>query len=455
MNKMKNDINLSILRADEWYESESITGHEKWIWKFIVITELGSKIECTKIATPIDGYKSFSKLGIWYIKDFKYLNKANMDEVYRLFPEEKKDKSIDLLAEAKIRYPVGTKYKSRVSGDEYTINDSNFYYVNNKTGIRDNSSTFKPWIYYKSKWAEIISTPDVSINSKQLTELNDKPVLMSLPSKWCIKVNDDNRSILDRYRSKLLNVNLTYSLKCWLLSDSNYDNSYISYNTDQTLEGYTEITFEEFNKWVLNKQSSEGVILDFKANSTCEPDIYVTSIGNIYKWNGIKSDYYIGIDNNSYKVQDCFKIGNGRFSPMTDKKASFSERQWLDACFKANKFISKEEALKSDKPGINTETFKAPLKMSDFDISPFICYGTSNDSKIKDFSDYWRTDKNPCDFLTGGLKYKGFDLEEYTWPIWENGLSIQRDIKLNDLEFQQPVIIKNNKKKSKLITIKQ
>ena len=64
-----------------------------------------------------------------------------------------------LLEEAKLRYPPGTVIKSLIAGNDKTI--SNTFKLNYDTSdyidISDNKGIF---VYYKNKWAEIISKPE-------------------------------------------------------------------------------------------------------------------------------------------------------------------------------------------------------------------------------------------------------------------------------------------------------
>ena len=71
----------------------------------------------------------------------------------------------ELLAEAKLRYPIGTKYKSAYDGTpDGIVNVTNPEF---KVVLEDNSDDVKiihfrnclRWVYYRGNWAEIISKP--------------------------------------------------------------------------------------------------------------------------------------------------------------------------------------------------------------------------------------------------------------------------------------------------------
>ncbi len=333
--------------------------------------------------------------------------------------------------------------------------------------------------------------------------------LTSLPEKWCIKAKvRSQENAINTYAKSIGGHHWTDAnnhAKSYYLFVNN--NTYVL-GSDTIKDGYTEITFDQFKKWVLDKQQV----------SISSNDEYLTQSqlvkGEIYThYNHDKSSRnLIGIYNKDYNWN--YYINQSDFSKYANLSASFyfktatsEEKQWLEACIKANKFISKEESLKSNmkyqfkngdkvniprskkgdiwyknndssldnyyldyfiirdvsvkdniglirddngifrlnsfdlddltpyennaKPGINTQSFKVELKSSDFDIKQGegllgqITFPTWYDSKM--------------------VK----ELFEYDYP-----LTGEECFKSNNLEFQQPVIIKSNKKsKFKLIVI--
>lgn len=336
------------------------------------------------------------------------------------------DKSIDLLAEAKRRYPVGTKVKCLKYGDILSVDS----YINgcqtyDAFWVASNDQS-NPCVFSNGVWAEIV-----------------KEELSSLPIKWCIK---DSTEVSD------------YAAKRWQCAASvNHNSFYHEGNTDISRDytfshkienGFTEITFEQFKKWVLKKDKYKTESEFLSKKDLINGEYYNVSDGDtiwIVKYGGKNSFLYnfISYYNGFYHDSSSYKY----------KKATFSEIQWLKACIKANKFISKEEALRkyNNIPKINNNIFKIPLTISNFNISSFISYKTKKNNKIQNFSDLLShsNQKNALSYLTDSPKYKGFDLEEYTWPLYKDfGKS-------NELEFQQPVIIKNNNKRKQLIIINQ
>lgn len=69
-----------------------------------------------------------------------------------------------LIEEAKRKYPIGTVIRSPQSGTKFTINGNNF--TMDGENIRGNGAGgYTPFLYFKDKWAEIISLPEPEIES--------------------------------------------------------------------------------------------------------------------------------------------------------------------------------------------------------------------------------------------------------------------------------------------------
>lgn len=80
-------MNLTELIHGNWYEGQS---YERWIFKFNRI-ENATCFWSTLACSPIDGYKvKYSSKFINLVN----LKPANMEEVYKFFPEEKQKKTI-------------------------------------------------------------------------------------------------------------------------------------------------------------------------------------------------------------------------------------------------------------------------------------------------------------------------------------------------------------------------
>lgn len=240
----------------------------------------------------------------------------------------------ELLAEAKRRYPIGTKYKS-TSGNINTV--ESMVWPNSGQDDVIWAESGKGILYDRGKWAEIIESPkpqfipgkwykantfdnkvyyikfkrlekrtdynqlygetisnnglytnsDISgwantdfenqaLKHGPLTDLTeiqqylphghpDKIIvskeLTELPEKWCIKVEGDYSRSLEVYKWRGFE---------W------YDSGYICNNSDKEWfniipGGYTEITFDQFKKWVLKEEKTMDKIEVF-------PGIYVGDV---------------------------------------------------------------------------------------------------------------------------------------------------------------------------------
>lgn len=100
----------------------------------------------------------------------------------------------------------------------------------------------------------------------------------TLPTEWCIKITPENKSILHKYWERLPYEGKGLSnFMGWLLSDR-HDGSYQNW-ADRLPDGYTEITLDEFKKWVL-KDGSDLVGKKFYHNINAKVDFTITCIEN-------------------------------------------------------------------------------------------------------------------------------------------------------------------------------
>ncbi len=80
----------------------------------------------------------------------------------------------ELCEEAKKRYPVGTKYKDAQTQQEYTVEiptDSIYTWFDSRgehSGV--NAGFCKGYFYYKNKWAEVISSPQLLKSETTMTK---------------------------------------------------------------------------------------------------------------------------------------------------------------------------------------------------------------------------------------------------------------------------------------------
>jgi hypothetical protein len=140
-----------------------------------------------------------SELNIWdsmsvdylWTKNFKPSTKEAYDAQQRSQstpqPEPVKIKQSikDILKEAKRKYPIGTRFKSLISGEEKTVKNGAFIVRYEENAISDTSETSGSYLYRDGKWAEIIESAQVLIpreffeamNTYDLIHLSDVDLL--------------------------------------------------------------------------------------------------------------------------------------------------------------------------------------------------------------------------------------------------------------------------------------
>lgn len=104
--------------------------------------------------------KSFNEdNGNWNLKWVKLIKELSLEEIQQYLPKGHKEIIMDkdeLLAKAKRDYPIGTKIKSAYNNTILDITDDRFKWDEFRNWIHSNAV-----VYNQSKWAEIISKPEV------------------------------------------------------------------------------------------------------------------------------------------------------------------------------------------------------------------------------------------------------------------------------------------------------
>ena len=77
--------------------------------------------------------------------------------------EEEKQK---ILAEVKLKYPVGCKIRSPQSGNDWIIDNDKFIIGNSgSVRIHVQNQRYEPWLKWEGKWAEVLELPEPKINN--------------------------------------------------------------------------------------------------------------------------------------------------------------------------------------------------------------------------------------------------------------------------------------------------
>jgi hypothetical protein len=188
-----------------------------------------------------------------------------------------------LLDKAKRLYPIGTKIKSVLSDSSFygKIINHNFFEYTTSIGIE--TDIYWVTVYCDNKWAEVIEYPHgfkvgdkiklsrwqhsslmkdieyviIKIEGNQLF-LNDNNSVLAknaikiddfvLPEKWCVKVTNKNVDFINKVRDR--RCYNTYMTSRLILTD--IKNSWWCC-LNAPFQGYTEITFGQFKKYVLNE----------------------------------------------------------------------------------------------------------------------------------------------------------------------------------------------------------
>lgn len=75
------------------------------------------------------------------------------------------DELIDILKEAKIRYPIGTKFRSAYNPSRVGMVKNKHFYIQGANIFA--KSSYGEAVFYNGTWAEIISTPEIKIKIKR------------------------------------------------------------------------------------------------------------------------------------------------------------------------------------------------------------------------------------------------------------------------------------------------
>ena len=167
-----------------------------------------------------------AKTNICAITELYSKNGIGLDKI-ELYFEPKVKQELSLLEQAKLRYPIGTKFKvacqphvicTVLNHNTYHFQTSeicNLYVEEQNYGIKGAT------VYYNGKWAEIVED-------------------FVLPEKWCVEVNEELRNRFGYCEA----YGYHHSIK---INDTNKW-------SDKIKEGFIEITFEQFKKYVLKDE---------------------------------------------------------------------------------------------------------------------------------------------------------------------------------------------------------
>lgn len=207
------------------------------------VYKIGDKIKVFDRYSPNKGkiftIKSFrwsnDKSKICAVTELHTSNGIGLDKI-ELYVEPKVKQELSLLEQAKLKYPIGIKFKSATSGKIFTIKNHNVEKTSNpniiifQTNELNQNGNSYACVYYKNQWAEIVDD-------------------FVLPEKWCVEVNPENENFINSVRDRSCSV--TFITSNLILPD--VKNSWYCH-PDAKKRGFTEITFEQFKKYVLKDE---------------------------------------------------------------------------------------------------------------------------------------------------------------------------------------------------------
>lgn len=142
----------------------------------------------------------------------------------------------------------------RSYSQSYLYNDAPIIVCNKKPGDSN-------WLFLENYYNWFNSKKDLPIYTfEQFKEMYLEEEFV-LPEKWCVKVTDKTHKTISENSYRIFPNYETY-ITSMLLSSKSW-NSW-DLNRDAIKEGYTEITFEQFKKYVLKQETMEKEIIGYK-----------------------------------------------------------------------------------------------------------------------------------------------------------------------------------------------
>ena len=158
--------------------------------------------------------------------------------------------------------------------------------------------------------------------------------LTELPEYWYCELTDESRDTLNNWRKNIIKYSDANCPDKWIRNDGRGGRQGGGVNA------WREITFSQFKKWVLKEEPIAEKL----------PTVVELVAGEIYNfsWNGgnnytFKKGVAKAIDKDSYYsyfIEPNYEQYKDSIRPATPE-----EKQWLNACIKAYKFIPKEEVF--------------------------------------------------------------------------------------------------------------
>ena len=218
-------------------------------------------------------------------------------------------------------YTVGEVYK--VAGDGYVIDNLGDSYMtkwDQGKGLDDNlSSSFEPI------WEEDFVLPEKWSISRDLLKEQNKIVTKWINDKW------GSSFISKKFKGSYYKIDLKEN----------------TYGYGDYRDGFTEITFDQFKKYVI-KESVEEKPKEYLTKDDLVEGEYYKQVGSyafVFISNGSGTDQW---RTGCYGNEKLFFSGGSTIGePATYKKATQEQREHLDQCIAAGKYVDYKEEIES------------------------------------------------------------------------------------------------------------
>lgn len=158
--------------------------------------------------------------------------------------------SISELNIPNVEFTVYDEKDMPLSGVKYNLTTDNSYKDGKITELRDGYFAIGNWAYKWFKISEIENAQSTTGKESSYIEQNE---LTSLPEKWCI--SRDLTSEQNLIVTKWINTKFSYAYSSHLTDDYYYYNGSHGSKSDYLFLNLTEITYEQFKKWVIKEET--------------------------------------------------------------------------------------------------------------------------------------------------------------------------------------------------------
>jgi len=268
--------NNSMYKVGDFVLANGSRGAGGWSSQIVQLLDLSVGSKNGKLDKNSDFVAKLSNGYTYTIANSNIERKAKLEEIKTdLLSED------ELLQVAKQFYPIGTKFRTIYGDDELltvVLNNHLMYYSQKPTIIVSTDKgngdilTNGAAIWSKSKgWAKIINSP---------IQESDNFVL---PEKWCITTTEESNDIICDWYVKYNNSRyLDRTIGNHFCMNGKFLSGWMN-SAPEKKEGHTEITFDQFKKYVLNKSE---VVKENGSGLTMRPEKSINDLGVIFDKDG-------------------------------------------------------------------------------------------------------------------------------------------------------------------------